>query len=127
MQAPGSFTRRMLATVLGAQAFVIFFGALVARALASGPADQLPLGLTPFALITATAVLALLGAGLMRRPIGPPIGWAVQALTLLSALWVPMMLAIAVVFGALYGYCQREGRRIDRRMAAAAGGAATPG
>lgn len=126
MQAPGTFTWRMLATVLGGQALVIFFGALVARGLTPERATDLPLGLTPFVVMCAVAVLALVAAGLVRRPWGPVLGWVVQLLTLLSAVWVPMMLAIAVVFGALYGYCLYQGRKIDARMSAAPGSAATP-
>ena len=52
----GKFTWRMLATVVGGQALVIFFGALTSRGL---DPDQAPVvaGLTPFVLarrVTAT-------------------------------------------------------------------------
>ncbi|GAB3114783.1 hypothetical protein GCM10027055_21430 [Janibacter alkaliphilus] len=125
MRAPGKFTWRMLATVLGGQALVIFFGALVARGLRVEESSDLPLGLTPFVVMCAVAVLALLAAGMVRRPGGPVLGWVVQGLTLLSAIWVPTMLAIAVVFGALYGYCQWQGTKIDARTAAAEAGPAS--
>lgn len=126
MQAPGTFTWRMLATVLGGQAIVIFFGALVARGFQTDRTTDLPGGLTPFVVMSGIAVLALLAAGLVRRPGGPLLGWLVQALTLLSAIWVPMMLAIAVLFGALYGYCQWQGRKIDARTSRADQPAPTP-
>lgn len=115
MREPGRFTWRMLATVLGGQALVIFFGALVARGLQTDQSTDLPLGITPFGVMCAVAVLALVAAGLVRRPGGPALGWVVQVLTLASAVWVPMMLAIALLFGALYAYCQREGGKIDAR------------
>lgn len=120
MRAPGKFTWRMLATVLGGQALVIFFGALVARGLRTEDEAALPLGLTPFVLMCLLAVLAVLVAGLMRRPAGPALGWVVQALTVLSGVWVTSMLVIGLVFAALYGYCHVQGRRVDARMSAPA-------
>ncbi|EKA61672.1 hypothetical protein B277_05858 [Janibacter hoylei PVAS-1] len=65
----GKFMWRMLATVVGGQALVIFFGALTSRGLDQ---EQAPVvaGLTPFALLCGLAVLALVSAGLMRRPSG---------------------------------------------------------
>lgn len=113
---------RMLATVLGGQALVIFFGALTGRGL---DPDQDPVltglpALTPFVLMSALAVLAVLAAGLMRRPFGPALGWVVQVLTILSGLWVSMMFLVGVIFALLYGYCQRVGRRVDREQAARA-------
>ena len=99
---------RMLATVLGSQALVIYFGALVARGL--NP-DQGPVlaGLTPFGLMSALAVLSIVAAGLVRRPFGPALGWVVQALAIFTGVWVSMMIVVGIVFALLYGYCQRVG------------------
>ncbi|MGN7249057.1 DUF4233 domain-containing protein [Janibacter anophelis] len=112
----GKFMWRMLATVVGGQALVIFFGALTSRGL---DPDQAPVvaGLTPFALLCALAVLALVSAGLMRRPFGPALGWGVQVLSILSGFFVTMMFVVGVVFALLYFYCQRIGRRVDREQA----------
>ncbi len=103
----------MLATVLGGEALVIFFGALAARGLHP---DQAPVvaGLTPFALMSLLAVLAIVVAGLMRRPFGPALGWVIQVLAILSGVWEPMMFVVGIVFAVLYGYCHRVGRRVDR-------------
>lgn len=115
----GKFTWRMLATVLGAQSLVIFFGALTSRGL---DPDQEPVvaGLTPFVLMCVLAVVALVGAGLMKRPFGIAFGWGVQVLSILCGVFVPMMIIVGVMFAVLYGYCQRIGRRIDREQAAQA-------
>lgn len=103
----------MLATVLGGEALVIFFGALTARGLYP---DQVTVvaGLPPFALMSALSVLAIVAAGLMRRPFGPALGWVIQALAILSGIWAPMMFVVGIVFAVLYGYCHRVGRRVDR-------------
>lgn len=109
----------MLATVLGSQSLVIFFGALTARGL-DPDQDPVVAGLTPFVLMCALAVLAVLAAGYVRRPFGPEIGWGVQVLTILCGVWVPMMFVVGGVFALLYFYCQRAGGRIDREQAARA-------
>ena len=118
----GKFMWRMLATVLGSQSLVIFFGALTGRGL---DPDQEPVvaalpWLTPFALMCALAVLAVIAAGLVRRPFGPGLGWVVQALSILTGVWVTMMIPVGIVFALIYGYCQRVGRRVDREQAARA-------
>ncbi len=108
---------RMLASVLGGQGLVIFFGALTGRGLDQGQ-DPVVAGLTPFVLMSGLAVLAVVAAGLVRRPFGPALGWVIQGLTILSGIWVSMMYLVGALFALLYGYCQYTGRRIDREQAA---------
>ena len=112
----GKFTWRMLATVLGGQAIVIFFGALVARALAEANDDA-----TSSALLwvgSGLAVLALLAAGLMRRPFGVTLGWLVQVATFVSTYWVRSMFVVGLIFGGLWVLCLVQGDRIDREQSA---------
>ncbi|WKV15684.1 DUF4233 domain-containing protein [Janibacter limosus] len=118
----GKFMWRMLATVLGGRGLVIFFGALASRGLDPARGAVLPAiaGLTPFVLMCVLAVLAVVAAGLMRRPFGPALGWVVQVLSILSGFFVGMMFVVGLVFALLYGYCQRVGRRVDREQAARA-------
>ena len=73
-----------------------------------------------YAITLVVAVLALLAAGLMRRPFGPALGWVVQVLSILSGVFVPMMFLVGAIFAVLYGYCQRLGRRIEREQSARA-------
>ncbi|HYN30355.1 MAG TPA: DUF4233 domain-containing protein [Dermatophilaceae bacterium] len=126
----GKFTWRMLATVLAGQSILIFFGALVARGTAvaggdDGDANRLLWG------GTGIAVLALLAAGLMRGPLGITLGWLVQLLTWLSALVVPEMLVVGVIFTGLWVYSLLKGGQVDRvvaeRDASAAGSASSAG
>ena len=105
----------MLATVLGGEALVIFFGALASRGLNPDQTAAV-VGLTPFALMSALAVLAVVAAGVMRRSFGPAFGWVIQVLAILSGVWVTMMIPVGIVFAVLYGYCHRVGRRIDREQ-----------
>lgn len=112
----GTFTWRMLATVLGAEAVVIFFGALVARGVAAAADD--PKAGTYLWVGSALAVLALLAAGSLRRPVGVTLGWVVQVATLASAFVVPMMLVIGLVFLALWLWCLVRGQQVDAAASA---------
>ena len=108
----GKFTYRLLAMALFGQAIILSFFALVARgiALADGhPAEARRLLWVGLGL----AVLALVGCGLMRRPYGITVGWVVQALTWASALLLPAMVVVAVLFGLLWWWSLSAGARID--------------
>lgn len=108
----GKFTWRMLATVLAGESIVILFGALVARAIAaSGPDASRS---TAYLLVGfGLATLCIVAAGSLRRPWGAALGWAVQLLTLASALIVPMMLVVGLIFLGLWIVCLVQGPRID--------------
>ena len=112
----GKFTFRMLATVLGGQSICILLGALVARAIAA----------TDEGSGSSTAYLVVgvgLGASASSRrgscagPWGVTLGWVVQALTLLSALVVPMMLIVGLFFLALWITCLVKGTQVDAAVA----------
>ena len=109
--ATGKFTWRMGALVLASQSVIVFFGALVARALADASGD--PSANTYLLVGSGLAVLCLVAAGLMRTPFGVTLGWLIQVLTFLSATVLRMMLAVGVIFTLLWVICLWQGRRID--------------
>lgn len=115
--ASGRFTWRMLATVLAGQAIVIFFGALVARGFAGNDSSA-----TPFIVMCVLSVASILAAGLVRRPGGVIVGWAVQIATLLCGFLVPMMFLVGAIFIGLWLLCLRVGRQVDGAEAARAQG-----
>jgi Protein of unknown function (DUF4233) len=107
----GKMTRRLLAVVIGTQGLVVFFGALVARSLAlvDGSRDA-----GSFLLIgSVLAVLCILDAGLLRRPWGVTLGWALQVATLACAYVVPLMLVVGLLFGALWLTALIQGHGMD--------------
>jgi hypothetical protein len=112
----GKFTYRLLAMALFGQAIILSFFALVARgnAIADGrSADGQQLLWVGLGL----AALALVASGLMRRPFGITVGWVVQALTWASALLVPAMVGVALVFTALWVLLLIQGGSLDRLIA----------
>lgn len=120
---PGILTRRLCATTLLAQAMVIFFGALVAWQLGRASGD--PRATTYLWGGIALAVVCALASGALRGRHGVWLGWLVQALTAASALVLPAMLVVALIFAGLWWMCLHQGRRMDRltaqRAAAAEG------
>lgn len=110
----GKFTWRMLAAVLVGQGISISLGALVARGIGMAQADEradqfLYAGL-------GLALLCIVTAGLMRTPIGLPLGWLCQVLTFLTAFIVPMMLIVGLIFLGLWVLCLAQGAKIERMM-----------
>lgn len=112
----GKMTWRMLASVLGSQALVILLGALLARGTAI--ADGADNGQTLLWAGCGLAVLAFVAAGLLRGPLGLPLGWLVQLLTWLSAIIVPAMIGVGLIFTGLWILCLIKGQEIDAMMAA---------
>ena len=112
----GKFTFRLLAMALFGQAIILSFFALVARgnAIADDRPDD---GQQLLWVGLGLALLALVASGLMRRPYGVTLGWVVQALTWASALLVPAMIGVAVVFTALWVLLLLQGSKIDRIVA----------
>ncbi|HYJ28207.1 MAG TPA: DUF4233 domain-containing protein [Nocardioides sp.] len=112
----GKFTFRLLAMALFGQAVILSFFALVARgnAIADGRAED---GQRLLWVGLGLALFALVASGLMRRPYGVTLGWVVQALTWASALLVPAMVGVALVFTALWVLLLFQGSSIDRIVA----------
>jgi Protein of unknown function (DUF4233) len=112
--APGKMTRRLAGTVIGAQGLAVFFGALVARGLASAKGENTS---STFLLLgSVLAVLCILDAGLLRRPWGVTLGWGLQIATFASAIVVPAMLVVGVLFGALWLTALAQGRAMEERI-----------
>ena len=104
-------TRRLAAVVLGAQAPVVIFGAVGARALADASGSTH--ASTYLIVGLGLALACVLVAGLLRRPWGVTLGWGVQIATLLCGFVVPVMFVIGVIFGGLWWVALVQGERMD--------------
>lgn len=105
-------TRRFAGIVIGSQSLVVFFGALVAYAIAKSQ-GQSAHG-TYLAVGCVIAVLCIVAAGSMRRPWGITLGWLIQLVTIASAVIVPMMLIVGLVFLALWITALVQGEKMDQ-------------
>lgn len=64
------------------------------------------------------ALLAAVAAGLMRRPIGYPLGWAAQVVSILLGLLTPAMWFMGGLFAFLWIVTFVLGKRLDAAPAA---------
>lgn len=65
----------------------------------------------------AAAVLALVAAGLMRRPVGYPLGWLTQLVGVALGVLTAPMYVIGALFLALWLISFLLGRRLDEMAA----------
>ncbi|MBN9106714.1 MAG: DUF4233 domain-containing protein [Propionibacteriaceae bacterium] len=68
------------------------------------------------------AALALLSAGLLRTPVGYPVGWLTQVVVIGLGFATPMMFAVGGMFGLLWVLVFVLGRRIERSRLSTGGG-----
>lgn len=102
--------------VLGFESIVVFLAGLVIYGL--GALDgRLPdwWGVVAGAVMFVVTVAA---SGTLRWRWGRILGWAIQVVVALGAFFVPAILLITFVFGALYAYAMIGGSKIERRVAA---------
>ena len=62
-------------------------------------------------------LLCVVAIGLLRRPAGVAVGWAVQVLTIATGFIVPAMFALGAIFAALWWAALKYGRQADQMRA----------
>ncbi|WP_231727767.1 MULTISPECIES: DUF4233 domain-containing protein [unclassified Rathayibacter] len=93
--------------VLGFETVIVFLATLVAFGLKAGDPVVVLVG----GGVVCLAMIATLG--LLNRPVGFRIGWALQFVIVASGLIVPIMFVIGAAFVALWTYCMVTGARLD--------------
>ncbi|GAA3569564.1 hypothetical protein GCM10022197_27350 [Microlunatus spumicola] len=72
----------------------------------------------PAALLgSGAAILALVAAGLLRKPVGYPVGWVAQVAGILLGFLTPAMFVVGAMFAALWVVSFVLGKRLDGRAA----------
>lgn len=107
-----SATESLLSVTLVLESLLVFFVTLVVYSLS---------GLEPATVFTAGGALfliTLLTSRVLAKRWGLAIGWAIQAVLILSGILVPLMWFIGTGFTALWIFCFVTGQRLDRRNAA---------
>jgi Protein of unknown function (DUF4233) len=104
----GRIQRAMCAGMLGLQSVVLLLTVPVMLSLTDvGTAAALVVGL-------GLMLACIVAAGMMRRPAGGVLGWAVQVASLAMGFVIPAMFALGAIFLALYAGSWFLGQRIDR-------------
>jgi len=112
---PRGLAEKLGAIVLGFEAIVVALGGLTIYGL-----RVLPEGVEPWWAIVGGGVVAvtmIVTAGLLAKRAGVVLGWILQVIVLASALLVPAMLVIALIFGGMWAYAMIAGGRVDRAAA----------
>lgn len=115
-----SYRRLFALMVLVGEALVVGFATLVAKDLADVSRGQ------ALAAGAGLALLCVVAAGLLRSRVGYLLGWLVQLLLVATALWVPVMLFVGLVFAALWVVALVQGSRADALTASRADRAGAP-
>ncbi|WP_236014752.1 DUF4233 domain-containing protein [Microbacterium stercoris] len=111
-----SLPEKLGQVVLGFEAIVVFLAGLVIYGLGA-----LPEPVPDWWGIVAGAVVGLAMfacAGLLSRPSGFAIGWVLQVVVALGAIFVPGILVVTLVFGGMWAYATIGGGRIEQRLTA---------
>ncbi|MFC5434452.1 DUF4233 domain-containing protein [Microbacterium suwonense] len=112
---PRTLVQKLGAVVLGFEAIVVFLAGLTVYGL-----KVLPAGIPDWWGIVGGAALGLamiVLAGAIARPGAIAVGWVLQVIVLASAVLVPAIALVALVFGGMWGYATIVGARVDRRGA----------
>lgn len=108
---PRSMQRSLCAGMLTLQAVVLFLAGLVMTGLTDlGFAASVGIGL-------GLAVLCVLAAGMLGRPGGYALGWAVQVVSVALGFVVTIMFFLGLLFGSLWAAAYFLGAKIDREKA----------
>ncbi len=113
---PSSVKRSLASIVLGFELIVIFLASLV---IAFGPGAIA----APWVMLVVGGIVCVLTVatiGLLSYPWAYGLGWAVQAVVILSGFFNPAMFFIGALFAGVWAYCMITGTRLDRQNAAAA-------
>ncbi|WP_438855516.1 DUF4233 domain-containing protein [Agromyces sp. M3QZ16-3] len=123
-----SVRESLASIVLTFEIVVVFLAALVIWGLSRE--DGGAFGLPSWVPLAAGGVVILglvLTIPLLRYEWAYVLGWALQALLILSGLLNPAMFVVGALFGGMWVYCMIVGARIDRARAAEAAAVADPG
>jgi hypothetical protein len=100
---------RLASAVVVLEAIVVALTIPVIKAFGNNTADV--------SLVIAAVVALLLTPGVIRRPRGVWIGWAVQIFTVFATYQIPEALILSLLFVWLWVLALRWGGRIDRDRA----------
>ncbi len=103
--------RTLCASTLIGEFFVIGFAGLVAM-----KSDDLSMA-TVWTVCGIAMLLSVLLCGMITRPGGLQLGWALQVGLVVSGFWVPVMFFLGLVFGGLWWASLHYGRKIDEAKA----------
>lgn len=105
----------MASIVLSFEAFVVFFATLAAFGLKVGdPTINLPDTEWIWGIGLSFAILCIVTPGVLRKPWGYYLGWAIQAAMLVSGFWLWGMFLVAGLTTSMWIWALIAGSTIDK-------------
>lgn len=95
---------------------VVVFALAIPVMILVSDVDPLPAAL----LGSGAALLSLVAAAMLRKPVGYPLGWVAQLWGILLGLLTPSMFVVGGMFAALWTVSFILGKRLDDRPTPAA-------
>ena len=112
-RAPRTLVQKLAPVVLGFEAIVVFLVGLTIFGLKALPAGtEQWWGIVGGAVVAVACVVI---AGMITKPWAIPAGWIVQIVVALSAIAVPAVLLVVLIFGGMWAYATIMGARLDAR------------
>lgn len=112
---PRGAAESLATIVLGFESIIAFLGGLAIYGLRALPAPIEPWwGIVAGSVV---AVLMILTTRVVRYPWGIALGWVLQVVVALGAIFVPALALVALIFGGMYAYATIKGGALDRRNA----------
>jgi len=115
-RAPRTLVQKLAPIVLGFESIVVFLAGLTVFGL-----KALPPGIPQWWGIVGGAVVGfacIVVAGMITKPWAITAGWVLQAIIAVSAVLVPAILLVVVIFGGMWAYATIMGARLDARRPA---------
>jgi hypothetical protein len=106
-----TLVQKLAPIVLGFESIVVFLAGLTIFGL-----KALPAGIEPWWGIVGGGVVGLACialAGMVTKPWAITAGWIIQVIIALSAILVPAILLVVVIFGGMWAYATIMGARLD--------------
>lgn len=113
---PRTLVQKLAPMVIGFEAIVVLLVGLTLFGL-----KALPEGVPQWWAIVGAGIVALAMitvAGMITKPWAITVGWVLQIIVALSAIFEPTILIVVLVFGGMWAYATIVGARLDARLPA---------
>lgn len=113
---PRTLVQKLAPIVLGFEAIVVVLAGFTIFGLKALP-EPIPAwwGIVGGAIV---ALLMVATAGMITRPWAIGFGWVLQGVVALSAVFVPAIALVVLIFGGMWAYATIMGARLDARRPA---------
>ncbi|MGP6171798.1 DUF4233 domain-containing protein [Microbacterium sp. A196] len=111
IRAPRTLAQKLAPVVLGFEAIVVILAGFTIFGLKTLPESIPQWWAIIGGVIVALAMIVV--AGMITKPWAIPAGWALQVVVALSAIFVPAIVLVVLIFGGMWAYATIMGPRLE--------------